>query len=120
MDSGLATWVGFDKEFPRTAHPAFLMEADREVQKPAKKKEIKRGEDGDSTGQSKNKKICPVFNSCKERKKCQNEVDKPDVGRCKMKHECSHCKKQHNKSAFHQAWWCNYGGKEIHETGDGN
>ena len=112
MDSGLSTWVGFDKEFPRTAHPGFLMEADREVIKPVKK-DIRKVENGDATGQ-KSKKICPVFNSCKQRKKCQKEVDNPDAGRCKLKHECSHCKKEHNKSVFHQAWWCNSGGKEAH------
>ena len=121
MDSGLATWVGFDREFPRTAHPAFLMEADREVQKPFKKKENKKAEDvGEAPGQGKVKKICPVFNSCKQRKKCQNEVDNPESGRCKMKHECSHCKKEHNKSVFHQVWWCNNGGKDTQDNNEGN
>ena len=119
MDSGLATWVGFDKEFPRTAHPAFMMEADREIQRPVKKKEARKQEDGEPTGQ-KAKKICPVFNSCRQRKKCQNEVDNPDAGRCKMKHECSHCKKEHGRSVFHQVWWCNGGGKEAQEAADGN
>ena len=119
MDSGLATWVGFDKEFPRTAHPAFMMEADREIPRPVNKKEARKQEDGEGTGQ-KAKKICPVFNTCKQRKKCQNEVDKPDAGRCKMKHECSHCKKEHGKSVFHQVWCCNSGGKEALEDADGN
>ena len=116
MDSGLATWVGFDKEFPRTAHPAFLMEADREVLKPVKKTEYKKVQEGETASTTKAKKICPVFNTCKQRKKCQNEVDNPDSGRCKMKHECSHCKKEHNKSVFHQVWWCNSGGKDVQEV----
>ena len=119
MDSGLATWVGFDKEFPRTAHPGFMMEADSETQKPLKKRENKRQEDVDVSG-VKSKKICPVFNSCRQRKKCQNEVDSPEAGRCKMKHECSHCKKEHGKSVFHQVWSCNNGGKEAQEAADGN
>ena len=119
MDSGLATWVGFDKEFPRTAHPGFMMEADREVQKPFKKKDSKGQENGEGSG-VKSKKICPVFNSCRQRKKCQHEVDSPDNGRCKMKHECSHCKKEHGKSVFHQVWWCNNGGKESQDAADGN
>lgn len=117
MDSGCATWVGFDKEFPRTAHPGFLMEASTEVKKPVQKKEQKKV-DGNETGN--NKKVCNVFNSCMQRKKCQHEVDNPAAGRCKMRHECSHCKKEHNKSAFHQIWWCSYGGKEVHEAANGH
>ena len=119
MDSCLATWVGFDKEFPRTAHPAFLMEADREVQRPLKNREGKKADNVDSSVLPKTKKICPVFNTCRQRKKCQNEVDNPDAGRCKMKHECSHCKQEHGKSVFHQAWWCNSGGKDVQDTGEG-
>ena len=120
MDSCLATWVGFDKEFPRTAHPAFLMEAYREVQRPLKNREGKKADNVDSSVLPKTKKICPVFNTCRQRKKCQNEVDNPDAGRCKMKHECSHCKKEHGKSVFHQVWWCYSGGKDVQEAGEGH
>ena len=117
MDSGCASWVGFDKEFPRTAHPAFLMEADREVPKHTKKEPKRNEQEG---GGTKPKKICPVFNTCTQRKKCQNEVDNPDAGRCKMKHECAHCKSVHNKSVFHQIWWCSQGGKEAYEAAHAN
>ena len=101
-----------------TAHPGFLMEADREVPRQSKRKETKKPDVVDLAGKS--KKICTVFNSCTQRKKCQNEVDNPASGRCKMKHECSHCKKENNRSAFHQIWWCNSGGKEVHEAGNDN
>ena len=82
------------------------------------KKDLKKN-DG-SENPPKSKKVCQVFNSCMTRKKCQNEVDNPAAGRCKMRHECSYCKKEHNKTAFHQVWWCAHGGKEAYDAANEN
>ena len=112
IDSGVYSWLELSEQWGTATLPHELMAANAESaprvlkqksERSPRRRSPRRRVEADPKFDD--KRPCSSWNNCETRGKCKWEVEH-EGRKCRMIHNCSWCKSEHNQNNFHQKTFC--------------